>query len=376
MKLLVLNWQDATNPRSGGAEIHLHQIFRRLVERGHRVDLLVSRWPGAPERETVDGMRVFRTGGRHSYNLAAPRFYRRHLTNRAYDVVVEDLNKVALFSPFWLRRPLVLLVHHLFGATAFREASFPVAAATWLLEQPVGRAYRGVPVQAVSQSTADDLVSRGLRPGDIRVIHNGVDTGYFAPAEPRAERPLFVYVGRLQRYKRVDVLVRAFARLPPGAELRLAGRGSAADELRALAERLGVSDRVQFLGYVSEDTKRELFRRAWANVFPSPKEGWGISNLEAAACGTPSLASDAPGLRDSVRPGRTGLLFPTGDVEALAALLRRLSGDRSEVERLGTGARRFAERHTWERAADETERHLRAVAAPSASRREAEACPT
>lgn len=375
MKLLVLNWQDAVNPRSGGAEIHLHEIFRRLVERGHRVDLLVSGWTGATKRATVDGMRVFRTGGRHSYNVAAPRFYRNHLANEAYDVVVEDLNKVALFSPLWLRRPLVLLVHHLFGATAFREASFPVAAATWLLERPVGRVYRGVPVQAVSQSTADDLVARGLRPDDIRVIHNGVDTGFFSPAGGRADRPLFVYVGRLQRYKRVDVLVRAFARLPPGAELRLAGRGSAAETLRALAERLGVSDRVHFLGYVSEEEKRELFRRAWANVFPSPKEGWGISNLEAAACGTPSLASDAPGLRDSVRHGRTGLLFPTGNVDALTALLRRLSLDRREVERLGSGARRFAERHTWERAADETERHLHAVTTHPELRKEAEACP-
>src|SRR5690606_2190883 len=152
LKVLVMNWQDRLNPRAGGAETHLHEVFGRLAAWGHQVTLLVSGWPGAPQREVVDGMDVHRTGGRHTFSPAAPAYYRRHLRDLEFDVMVEDLNKVPLFTPLWGRHPLVLLVHHLFGATAFAEASVLFAAATWLLERPLGLLYRRVPAQAVSRS--------------------------------------------------------------------------------------------------------------------------------------------------------------------------------------------------------------------------------
>ena len=115
------------------------------------------------------------------------------------------------------------------------------------------------------------------------------------------------------------------------------------------------------LEQVHEADKIALLRRAWATLFASPKEGWGITNLEAAACGTPVIASDSPGIRESVRHGETGFLVPHGDVAAMAASMRYLSGERGLVERLGIAARHFAEGFTWTRAADETEAHLREV---------------
>jgi glycosyltransferase involved in cell wall biosynthesis len=363
VKLLVLNWQDLTNPQAGGAEVHLHEIFGRLAARGHRVSLLASGYAGAAARETVDGMDVHRVGGRHSYTLAARPYYQRHLAGEDWDVVVEDLNKVPLYTPLWVRRPLVLLVHHLFGETAFREASVPFAAATWLMERPIPRVYRGVPVEAVSESTADDLASRGLPRPPMRVIHNGVDVKFFAPdpAAPRTPEPTFVYVGRLKRYKRIEHAIQAIARVP-GARLVIAGRGDDEPRLRAEAERLGVADRVEFAGFVNEERKRELLRTCWAAVFPSPKEGWGISVMEAAACATPTVASDSPGLRESVIHEQTGLLHPHGDIPALAAALTRLASSPAEVARLGAGALTFAQHFTWDRSADLTEQHLAEVA--------------
>lgn len=367
MKLLVVNWQDRTNPQAGGAEVHLHEVFGRLAARGHRVSLLVSGFAGAPARETVDGMEVHRVGGRHTFNVVAPGYYRRNLAAERFDVVVEDLNKVPVFAPFWIRRPLVLLVHHLFGTTAFREASAPFAAATWLLERPIPRVYRDVPVQAVSDSTADDLVARGLRRDRIEVIHNGVDVEFFSPdgTVERTAEPSFLYLGRIKRYKRVDLAVEAVARLAHEgvpARLVIAGKGDDEPRLRALVDRLGIGARVAFEGFVSEERKRELLRRSWATVLPSPKEGWGITNVEAAACGTPAVASDAPGLRESVVHGSTGLLVPHGDVAALADALGSLALDRTQVEALGGAAREFALGFTWERAADITESHLARVA--------------
>jgi glycosyltransferase involved in cell wall biosynthesis len=367
VNLLLVNWQDPSNPHAGGAEIHLHEIFRRLRERGHPVVWLASGWRGAPARDELDGMEIHRTASRYTFGAAVPFYYRRKLARRGFDVVVEALNKVPVYSPAWSRSPSVLIVHHLFGTTAFQEAPLPIAALTWLLERPVRRLYRSVPVQAISHSTATDLVGRGVPAPNLRVIHPGVDQSFFRPADSptRAVIPTFLYLGRLQRYKRVDLILQAFARLhAEGRPCRLiiAGRGDREASLRGLAGKLEIADCVEFAGFVSETRKRELFRAAWANVFVSPKEGWGITNLEAAACGTPTIASDSPGLRESVVSGRTGFLVPHGDVAALALAMRRLAVSPALVEELGATAHDFAADFTWERSARETERHLLEVA--------------
>ena len=109
---------------------------------------------------------------------------------------------------------------------------------------------------------------------------------------------------------------------------------------------------------MGEAEKIRLFRSSWANLFPSPKEGWGITVMEAAACGTPSLASDSPGLRDSVRDGTTGFLVAHGDPTALAQRMLEFAADRSLVERLGAAARQHATLMGWEGAVDRTEAHL------------------
>lgn len=365
MKLLVVNWQDRLNPQGGGAETHLHEIFGRLVRRGHDVTLLVSGWDGAPGRQIVDGMEVHRTGGRYTFNLMAPSYYRRRLSGEPFDVMVEDLNKVPLLSPLWAAHPVALLAHHLFGTTAFREAPLPLAAATWLMERPLGWLYRSVPTMAVSRSTARDLGERGLPEESIAIIPNGVDLERVTPGGEAFEVPTLLYLGRLKRYKRIDLPIRAVAALrAEGLHVRLvvAGTGDHAGALRALVDRLDVADRVEFVGYVSEEEKLELFRRAWVHVLTSPKEGWGITNLEAAACGTPTIASDSPGLRDSVEDGETGYLVPHGDVEALAERIRRLVGDRTLRETMGRNALAFAQQFTWDRAAAETEEFLATVA--------------
>jgi len=366
LKVLIFNWQDRLNPFAGGAETHLHEIFGRLAGRGHEVTLIASGWPGGARREEVDGIDVRRVGGRHSYSLAAPAAYHRRLAASPFDVLVEDLNKVPIFSPIWSRHPMVLLVHHLFGGTAFEEAPFPIAAATWLLEQPLGIVYRGRPTIAVSESTAADLARRGFDRERIAVIPNGVDAADFTPGEPeeRLGEPTLLYLGRLKRYKRIDLILRAVALLRDrGLVVRtvVAGQGDWADELARLRDGLDLGTLVEMPGFVSEAAKREYFRRAWIHVLTSPKEGWGITNLEAAACGTPTIASDSPGLRDSVVDGETGFLVPHGDVEALAACIRRLIEDGDLRRRLGRQARAFAERFSWDGAADRMEEFLTVV---------------
>lgn len=367
MRILVVNWQDRENPQGGGAEIHLHETFGRIAAMGHEVVALVSGFEGAPTRVDLDGIEVHRTGRRYTFSLHARRYFERHLRSRDFEVIVEDLNKVPLFTPRWRAAPVVPLVHHLFGATAFSEASPPVAAATWLLERPIPRVFRGCTAIAVSESTKADLIRRGMEGDRIHVIPNGTDTDWFTPDPevPRFDTPTFVFMGRLKRYKRVDLLIEAVARLrADGREVRLivGGKGEERDRLEGLARRLGVADGVEFAGFVSEETKRDLLRRSWAHLLTSPKEGWGISNVEAAGCGTPTIASDAPGLRESVRDDRTGILVPHGDVGALSGAMARIIDDPELRARLGAAAVDFAGTLSWDASARAVEAILSGVA--------------
>lgn len=362
----MVNWQDRRNPQAGGAEVHLHETFGRLASAGHRVTLLVSGWPGAEPRERLDGMEVRRSGGRHTFPLTVRGAYRRLREERSFDIVVENINKLPLLTPLWMEEPVVALVNHLFGATAFREASWPVAAVVWSAERLIPSVYRDVPFHAVSESTAEDLARRGIASEHIEVIPGGIDHALYRP-DPSAElfpEPTFVYVGRLKRYKGLEVVFEALALLERrglAARLLVAGTGDDRSRLESAARQLGVATRVRFLGYVSEERKVELLRRAWATVYPSPREGWGLTNIEAAACGTPAVASDAPGLRESVLDGRTGFLVPHADATAWADRLARLCTDPSGRARLSEAALAHADRFSWERTADRTEAALRTV---------------
>jgi glycosyltransferase involved in cell wall biosynthesis len=357
--LLVINWQDIRNPQAGGAEIHLHAIFGRLAQRGHQVSLLCSGWPGASATDVIDGMKVHRVGGRHTFTLWAAPYYLRHLLDGGFDLVVEDINKIPLYSPLWVRPPVVALVPHLFGDTAFQETSLPLASAVWLAERPLPHFYENSPFLAISESTADDLAARGLPRSSVEVVRPGIDHSRFRPDQSvaRFERPTFAYLGRLKRYKGLEAVIHAVARLAEGGvdtRLLVAGRGDHESALREFAT-LMAPGRVEFLGFIPEDEKVNLLRKAWATVYPSPKEGWGITNVEAAACGTPALASDSPGLRESVAHDESGLLVPHDDVDAWALALRRIVEDDELRARLRAGAVRFAEGFSWERTADETE---------------------
>ena len=367
MRILVVNWQDRLNPEAGGAEVHLHEIFSRIAEDGHDVDLLVSGWNGAEEETSVDGMRVVRAGSRYSFPLHVRRAYRTRLDVGQYDVVVEDINKLPLFTPLWVGTPVVGLIPHLFGATAFQQESFPIAATVVAAERLMPSAYRDVDFLVISDSTAEDLMDRGFDRDRIRVSHPGVDHEIFrsVPDVTKAEEPTAVYVGRLKRYKGLDVVIRAVARLrDAGTDLRfvVAGQGDDRGRLERIAAELGLGDRISFPGFVSEDEKVRILQSAWMNVYPSPKEGWGITNVEAAACGTPSVASDSPGLRESVRHDETGFLVDHTDVEAWAHALGSMVKDDVLRMRLAVGALHHSERFTWEATAADTQAILQEAA--------------
>jgi glycosyltransferase involved in cell wall biosynthesis len=363
VKLLLVNWNDRENPHAGGAEIHLHELFGRIARWGHEVHLVASGWSGCVPRAVVDGIQVTRVGGRHSFALRGRGAVRRALRERRFDAVIEDINKIPLFLPTLTSLPFVAIVPHLFGTTAFAEASAPLAAVVWTAELPIPWVYRRAQFHAISESTRDDLIRRGVPAERVVVIHPGVDAQAYRPdpGVPRAAHPAFLYLGRLKRYKGVEFAIRAVSLARATRQditLDICGQGDDRPRLERLVGELGLGDAVRFLGYVPEDEKRRLLRRAWAVLFPSPKEGWGITNVEAAASGTGALASDSPGLRESVENRVTGYLVPHGDSRALADRMLALAQDPALVERLGRAARGFAEGLSWDAAARATLAHI------------------
>jgi glycosyltransferase involved in cell wall biosynthesis len=355
--VLILNERDLHNPRAGGAEIHLFEIFGRLAAAGDRVTMLCSGFPGAAPRETIAGIDVRRCGNRYSYYARVGPACRRYLRDERPDVLIEAHNKLPFFTPLYAAAPRLVIVHHLFGTTAFQQVSPPIAAIVVAAEALIPWCYRGVSFIAISESSRADLVRRGVPAGAIRVVLPGIDGDHYRAApEALGPEPLVAFVGRIEWYKRLDVLLRALARVRAGgvpARLVIAGTGEALARVRALRRELGMEAHVDVPGFIDEAEKVRLLQRAHVLVQPSEKEGWGLTVIEANACGTPVIAAAVPGLQDSVRDGETGILVPPRDEAALAAAMVRVLGDPALRERLARGARAWAARFSWDAAAGE-----------------------
>ena len=372
-KILLINWQDITNPYFGGAEVHLHEIYGRLArDYDYDVTLLCTAYPGSTLEDEIDGMRIIRSAGsRNSFDRRVKAEYRRLLkAGEKFDLVIEDMNKMPFMAPKWSESPVLVQVHHFFGKTIWKEFPwylfpFPlyVLWGEWRALKLYAR--RKLPVISVSESTAEDLMAAGIKRDRIRIIYNGIQTDVYRPDPdvPEAEKPTIVYLGRIKAYKRVDVLIKAMPairRKIPNARLVILGSGDGLPALRKLADRLSLSDKiVHFAGFVDEDKKLKHLRKAWVAVNTSPKEGWGIVGMEAQACGTPAVVSDAPGLRESIIDGETGYLFPFGDEHALSERIAKLLTDEKLRRDMGKSAAEWAAKFTWDNAAKDTDKAIR-----------------
>ena len=367
MNILAVNWNDLANPYAGGAEVHLEELLRRLVTYGHSVTLFCSAFPDCEPEETIEGIRIIRRGNRYNFNLIAPHHLRRLAAADDYDLLIEDVNKIPFYTPLYLKLKTLVVVPHLFATTVFQEINFVLASYIFLAERPVVRFYKGLPFNVISESTADDLVARGIPREDISVIHCGIDRETYAhdPGVGKYDQPTILYLGRIKKYKSVQHVILALPQIRrqiPDARLVVVGSGDYLEPLRELARKTGVEDAVEFTGYVSVPEKVERMRRSHVAVLPSLKEGWGLTNIEANAVGTTVVAADSPGLRDSVRDGITGYLYPYGNIPALSEkIVAILSNDdvRLELER---GALEWAARFNWDNAGREFDRLIRRVA--------------
>ncbi len=366
MKILALNWNDLSNPYAGGAEVHLEELLRRLVQYGHEVTLFCSGYEGCTAEETIEGVRIIRRGNRYNFNLIAPFHLRKLVRENHFDILVEDINKIPFYTPLYLKLKTLVVVPHLFATTVFQEINFVLGTYIYLAERPLVYVYRKFPFNVISESTADDIVARGIPRKSVSVIHCGINREIYSynPDVPKYEQPTVLYLGRIKKYKSIQHLIRAFSIVKkeiPDARLMVVGSGDYLKPLQELVRSLNLTGEVEFPGFVSMEEKVERMRRSHVAVLPSLKEGWGLTNIEANAVGTPVVAANVPGLKDSVRDGVTGFLYPYGDIEALAEKIKRILTDEALRKKLEQGGLEWAKKFDWDRAAKKFEKLLLSI---------------
>ncbi len=348
VKVLLLNWRDLHHPEGGGSEKYLVEVAEGLAARGHDVTIRTAAYPGALARETVNGVRYVRKGGRYGVYIRS--VLAQAAGRHRADVVVDVQNGVPYLSPLVRRGPVVNLVHHVHREQWPVVFGPAVSRFGWWLESRLApRVYAGCQYVAVSQSTKRELVGLGVAAERITVVHNGTDA-VADEGVARSDTPVVTVLGRLVPQKRVEIAMEAVADLlpeVPDLELRVVGSGYWEPELHAKAAELGITDRVVFTGHVSEAEKHRILAESWVLALPSLKEGWGLVVVEAGVHGTPTVAfADAGGLRDSVHHGETGLLVEGGAADFTLAL-RQVLTDGPLRERLSGGAVEWVVQFTW-----------------------------
>ncbi|MDR2732443.1 MAG: glycosyltransferase family 4 protein, partial [Fibromonadaceae bacterium] len=357
MKILILNYRDITHPLAGGAEVHLHRIFGRLAELGHKVILFTTNYKKGKKKETIDHIKIMRCGSDAFFQLNVILRVPRLIKKFKPDIVVEDLNKLPLFSPYITKIPKLIQIHHLWKSSIFREAAFPIALAVWLGERIIPFVYKNCYFAAVSPSAKKELIELGVIEENVSVIYNGTENEYLEAEKIRDKALYFLWLGRFRKYKGVWVAFEAFrlfAKKHPDVKLLFAGSGPEEAKMRVKAKEWGLEDRIEFLGMVSGEKKMEIMGKAIGLLQTSYKEGWGLTVIEAAACGTASIASNVSGLCDSVKDGKTGLLFKAGNPADCARKMEMLYKNEVLRTSLESAARSHATTFDWGTSARET----------------------
>ena len=308
----VLAWRDLDDADAGGSEVHADEVMRRWAAAGLDVVHRTSAAPGLPATAQRNGYSVVRRGSRYS---VFPRTMIAELVHRMgpFDALIEIWNGVPWFSPVWCRRPNITVVHHVHDQMWEQMFPRPIAVACRVFETRIAPlAYRRTMVVSGSDSTTEHLRQLGYREQQTQVVPYGVAAAY-SPGGQRAALPLVLSVGRLAPVKEHELLIEAVVqakRRVPTLSLVIVGDGPRRAALEQLVAKHNASDWITLRGRIELDELIALYRQAWIIASASRSEGWGLTLTEAAACGTPAVATDIPGHRCSVIDGVTGVLAP------------------------------------------------------------------
>ncbi|MEI3213493.1 MAG: glycosyltransferase family 4 protein [Lachnospiraceae bacterium] len=375
--ILALSWRDIKAPKAGGAEVHTHEMLSRADKDKYRIYHFSPQSGSLPQKEEIDGVTYIRSGNVLTVIWNAMCFYKRNRRN--IDFVIDQCNTHRFFTPFWVKRnKRIFYIHQLTKEIWDYSAKFPLNVIGKATEEWMLKLNRKDAVITVSESTKQELIDRGYEADKIKIIHNGVS---FEPWKPeqwyeKEQEPTFIYAGRYSPYKGIDVSIKAFSELKktsPKAKLWIIGKkdqGYVDQYISPICKEYGLQwidvtkneagneiepkqgDIISW-GYVSEEKKLELLSRAWALLFPSIREGWGIPITEAGCVGTPSIAFDSPGIREAVKFGNAGYLCLENNATNLLFQMKSVIFDRELYFEKRQNAYDYSSSFLWEKSGND-----------------------
>jgi len=358
VRIVVLSRRGITHPMSGGAGRYIHEIFRRLSTQ-HSVTILSGSVASRPSVENIDGV-TYRNFPGAFHRVLLPIRYIAKFAGKV-DLLVDNSDVgMPWLSPIYSRVPRIAIIHQLVREIFYDELPRPLSDIGFALEPWMYRLYSNSRIVAASRSTARDLLNCGMQSENIDVIEPGcTNLGFHRLALTERSSKTIACVSRLMKYKGLQFALKAFMKVierSPDAKLVVAGYGPFHQQLSRMANNLGLSGNVSFLGRISDDSKFKLYGETRVAIYPSHREGFGISVMEANSVGTPVVGWNVPGSRDAIVDGTTGLLAPFPDHEAFADRITMLLNDDKTWNKLSDSAWQWAQEHSWDKSAKEFER--------------------
>lgn len=352
MRILWLAHRDPQNPRAGGAERTIYEVCIRLIEKGHKIVLLTGGWKGSMSAENLGGIEIYRFGKRLAQHLAPPVF----LLKYHYDIVVNDLgHAVPWISSTILNKHNIVFFRHLHARSLPGQVNPIMAKFITAIERCYFIIYHDTVFVTESTTSKNDLLKLGIKENEIIMIPPGVDKGLFHPAA-KSKYPSMVYFGGMRRYKRpleTLYLLKGLLGKLEYVKLFVIGAGPEERSMKRLANELNMQDYVEFTGRISSEELSGIVASSWLNVHTSVTEGWGLSILEAATSGTPTVAYDVPGVRDTVEDGLNGIKVKDGDRKALADAAFSILSD---PVRWWSSSTEVAKKYSWDKTAESWEK--------------------
>lgn len=359
MKILIFNWRDLKHSWAGGGEIYIFEQASRWVKMGHEVTVFCGQdiEKNLPSFEIINGIKIYRKGGRYGLYIWAIWYYFTRFRGKA-DVIIDVENGIPFFTPLFCRTPKICFVYHIHGNQFFYEFPAPLSHIGFAIEKFIFPSlYRHLPIIAISETTKKQLMDIGFKKDNITIVYCGINESNQLSKTPmrKFSNPTILYLGRIKKYKRVDLLVNIFDKIVkkvPLARMIIAGWGTEASHLADLIMKNPLRRRIKLMGPVSNDEKRTLLSRSWLFVNPSIGEGWSMAVIEANLYGTPAVSFDVTGLTESIQLGKTGLLAK--DEDDLVRKICEILKNNSLRERLSANAMLWANGFNWDRSAKES----------------------
>ncbi len=356
MRILWFNWRDIKNPDAGGAEVLIHEVILRLANKGHENTLFASKFPNCLNYEKVDSTETIRDGGKYTVYGKARKFY--HANSEKYDVVIDSINTKPFLTPKFVKtKPIIALFYQLAREFWFYETRFPInIIGYYFLERKWLSYYRNTPTITISDSSKHDLSEIGFK--KIFMIPMGINVTPLTQVPEKEEVPTVIFVGRLKKAKRPDHALQAFSIIKksiPEARMWVVGDGYMRNKL----EMMNIKD-VVFYGRVTNELKYSLMSKAHLSLVPGVREGWGLVVTESNAMGTPVVAYNVPGLRDSV-DNKTGILVNENTPLSLANSAIFLLENKDLLNQYSANALAFSKNFSWANTGNEFDRIIKDV---------------